>query len=237
LLRDAVSDLWYLLFPWQCHGCGRRCDPPDPLCPVCWCALERHRIDPTPSPVGGVPVIAAFSYAFPLDRFIPQVKRGGLPTQLAWLSAEMARQVEHSGLQDYAEAVVPVPLHISTRRERGYDQAVTLAQGLATRHGAPLLSRAVRRRRRTPPQKYAGRAERARALEGAFVPGRDHPAVAGRRVLLVDDVVTTGATLSAARQALEAAGAAGVLAVAAARTPLRHKDGLTSEGGGLNLEV
>jgi len=102
--------------------------------------------------------------------------------------------------------VLEVPLHGARLRERGYNQSAALADALADTLGAPRLPRALRRTRATAPQARLGPRERRANLEGAFA--IEKPAwLRGRRVLVVDDVITTGATLDAALAALHDAGA------------------------------
>ncbi|WP_238984438.1 ComF family protein [Billgrantia kenyensis] len=114
----------------------------------------------------------------------------------------------------WPEALVPVPLHPSRARERGFDQADWLARRLAKRHGFPL--RHAQRHRHTRSQRGLDRVERFRNLRDSFqVVGALPP-----RVALLDDVMTTGATLDALAQACRAAGAREVEAWAVARTPL-----------------
>jgi ComF family protein len=112
-------------------------------------------------------------------------------------------------------ALVAVPLGQARLRARGYDQAARLADHLARASGAPRLRRALRRVKETPPQVGRSRAGRAANLAGAFVADPDR--VAGRDLVLVDDVVTTGATVEAAARALRQAGARRVTVVALAR--------------------
>jgi ComF family protein len=118
-----------------------------------------------------------------------------------------------------ASLVVPVPLHPSRLRQRGFNPAALLARALARAHGVPVAPRALERVRDTPSQTGLDRRARARNVAGAFRvrPGARIPA----RVWLVDDVVTTGATLRAAARALRRAGARRIVALCAART-LRH---------------
>jgi len=110
---------------------------------------------------------------------------------------------------------VAVPLSRRRRIQRTYDQAALLARHLAAATGARLLGAALRRTRDTPPQVGQSREERRRSVAGAFQ--ADPRAVAGLDLVLVDDVVTTGATADAAAQALKAAGARSVTVVALAR--------------------
>ena len=110
-----------------------------------------------------------------------------------------------------AELLVPVPLHSRRERERGYNQSALLARELRKRTGVPVADRALRRTKDTPPQvSIAGHEDRRRNIDGAF----ECDAVEGRRVLLIDDVVTTGSTMDACAKALKEAGATRVWALA-----------------------
>jgi ComF family protein len=114
--------------------------------------------------------------------------------------------------------IVPVPLNRWRLAARRYNQAALLAQSLARHAGQPCAVDALRRLRATPTQGGLGRLARARNVRGAFaVPPSRRSMVAGRRVLLVDDVLTTGATVEAAAGALLAAGARAVDVLTLAR--------------------
>jgi ComF family protein len=115
-----------------------------------------------------------------------------------------------------ADLLVAVPLHGRRQRLRGYNQSALLARELSRLCGLPLAERGLARRRNTPPQaRSADAGARKHSVAGAFV--ADRRWVEGRRVLLVDDVMTTGATLDASAQALRQAGAASVWALTFAR--------------------
>ncbi|MDI3286991.1 ComF family protein [Polyangium sp. 15x6] len=114
------------------------------------------------------------------------------------------------------DLVIPVPLHPRRLAERGYNQAALLAHAASDELGVPLAARALVRLRDTPQQATLGRVERLANVTRAFVV-RSPRAVQGRRVLLVDDVATTGSTLSACRDALVEAGARDVIALCLAR--------------------
>jgi len=117
------------------------------------------------------------------------------------------------------DVIIPVPLHWWRRTRRGFDQAALLA-GAAARYSsiATPLCHPLRRARQTSPQTELPAAARAANVAGAFViTPRGRALVAGKRVLLFDDVVTTGATMAAAARALRAAGVAEVLGFAVAR--------------------
>jgi ComF family protein len=126
------------------------------------------------------------------------------PALAAPLGTEMATALP--GAWRRPDLVLEVPLHAARLRERGYNQSAVLADALADALGAPRWPGALRRTRATRPQARLGPRERRANLEGAFAIER--PAwLRGRRVLVVDDVLTTGATLDATLAALHDAGA------------------------------
>ncbi|MGH9750070.1 MAG: ComF family protein, partial [Candidatus Polarisedimenticolia bacterium] len=122
-----------------------------------------------------------------------------------------------TGALPRCDVVVPVPLHFWRRYRRGFNQSQILAQALARHLGLPVAPRLLARPRAGRRQVGLGRAERLRALAGCFVAPAGK--TRGLRVLLVDDVMTTGATLQACAAALRRAGAASVLGCVVARTP------------------
>lgn len=125
------------------------------------------------------------------------------------LGTVFAHKLRQRSGSDGPQLVVPVPLHWRRRLTRGYNQAESVARGIATELRVPLATRAVRRVRPTPKQTAVTPAERRRNVAGAFRP-TTLAAVKGLRVLLVDDVLTTGATADAVATAVRTAGAAQV---------------------------
>ncbi len=161
-------------------------------------------------------LLALWSYRPPLDSVVRGLKFGRLDYLGGHLAAALA-----DGLGDRLagfDRVVPVPLHWRRRLTRGYNQAKQIARPLAARLGLPYAS-PLTRWRATPPQSLLGKADRLANLRKAFRVPRPGQ-VRGLRILLVDDVATTGATLDAAARTLKNAGAAAVTALVAGRTPL-----------------
>lgn len=144
------------------------------------------------------------------------------------LAPALARVMAAAGAELLAEAdlLAPVPLHRLRLVTRRYNQAGLLAQALARLSGRPVSPALLLRRRATAPLADLSARARARALAGAISVNPRHAArLSGRRVLLIDDVLTSGATANACAEALLAAGAAGVDVLTAARTPPRALDG------------
>jgi ComF family protein len=133
-----------------------------------------------------------------------------------WFAARLAEIFWGSAGQLQADVVVPVPLHADRQRERGYNQAELIARPLARRLRLDLGSFLLVRTKPRPPQLVLSRSEHWKSVRGAYAT-REGVEVDKLRVLLVDDVLTTGATLDACARALKKAGAAAVFGLTVAR--------------------
>lgn len=217
--------------PARCAIC--RSWPARPLCDVCVarfaqpvlrcprCALPRIgaaegpcgpcTLDPPPLDA----CIAAVPYDYPWSRLIIEFKFHGRPQ---W-SSSLAPLIRHAPWAEpaleHADQVIPIPLSSDRLQERGFNQALELAKALAP---GKVLANGLMRIRDTTAQSRLTRAERIRNLGMAFAVPPEHVArIRGGRVVLVDDVMTTGATLHAAARCVRAAGASHITALVLAR--------------------
>lgn len=135
-----------------------------------------------------------------------------------WFAQRLAEVVRREPEALAGDVVVPVPLHRARQRERGYNQADLIARPLARRLGLPYRSVLLVRTKPRPEKLHLSLHERWSSVRGAFA-ARPGSQVDNLRVLLVDDVITTGATLDACARALQKAGAVAVYALTVARAP------------------
>ena len=154
-------------------------------------------------------VVPAYAYVFPVDAVIRAYKYGGDLSLAPLLARELAQQ-----LTVHVDAIVPMPLARARLAERGFNQAHELARHLAREQGASLLGRACRKVAETPPQAGLSLSARMRNVKRAFVCDAD---LTGLRVAIVDDVMTTGASLNELARVLKRAGAAHVTGWVVAR--------------------
>ncbi len=203
----------HLFFPECCVGCGAGLTEAETvLCLGCQLLLPEtgyhaHTLNETGQRLAGrIPFVFATSFAY----FVPD----GLLQQLLhglkyrnrkdigrFLGTRFGHALQEAGVCVGVDYIVAVPLHPEKERIRGYNQSIIIAEAMGAVLGVPVLDGVLVRTRHTESQTQKTRAERAANMEAAFAV-RHSQSLAGKHVLLVDDVLTTGATLEACAQAL-----------------------------------
>lgn len=217
ILSELAGDIGSLFFPRRCPVCGGSLvggekvvctlcratapltrywqDIDNPLFEKCWGLL----------PVERASGFLFYKHASGWRQLIHSFKYRGMWRTARSMGEWYGRYLKESGLYDDVDVVVPVPLHPFKRIRRGYNQSEYIAEGIASQLGVEVDRRSVRRRRNTASQALKPRRERQRNVEDAFSVVRPEQ-LAGKHVLLVDDVFTTGSTmLSCAGEILSAA--------------------------------
>lgn len=215
-----------LIFPPRCVSCFTYTARGEVLCIRCsdavkihdkfYCLICRARLPGNvkichfDAPLFG----AAMDYsAKPVQALILALKFQGVRGAAEPLAERLAKYIVEIGLASLGFTLVPVPLGSKRRRERGYNQAELIAIAVGQRLGLPVDAEILRRVRETRPQTELSAAERARNTADCF----EAQAARGKKILLVDDVATSGATLLAATKALRQNGALKIVVIAAAR--------------------
>jgi len=200
-----------------CHGCHASLPRLGPACPVCALRTTNGEVcghclaEPPPF----VATVAAFAYAFPVDRLLHAFKYHGRLALAEWCASAILEERErHRGAQR-PDRLVALPLAPERQRERGYNQAFEIARAIGERLRVPLMRKGMHRVRASPPQVTLPWSERAQNVRGAFACEID---LAGLSVAIVDDVMTTGASLAEFARTLHRAGAARVENWVVART-------------------
>ena len=238
-VKQFLGALLDVILPPTCHICRSFIPDADTLhiCPDC-----RERLPLVTSPICslcGVPYTgigadhycsvcslhppcydyarAHFLYEGPIRDLIHTFKYNR-HTHLRHPLALLTLEGIHKELTDFEpHLIIPVPLHRSRLRQRGFNQAVLLGKVLARHLSLPLIPDALTRTRATEPQIELSAAERRENVKGAFAVKKPER-IAGKRILLLDDVMTTGSTMNECAKELKKAGAAAVVAVTTART-------------------
>jgi ComF family protein len=242
MLRGTLDALAAVLFPGPCRICARTLVKASriPICETCLAAFERI-VEPMCACCGR-PFISELAaqttrplcrlcradfYAFDLARSfavyddvlseaILMLKYDEVTRLGDWFAERLAEIARGSPPEWRADAVVPVPLHAERRRERGYNQAELIARPLAKRLGLKLEANLLVRTKPRPARLVLSRSEHWKSVRGAYAT-RQGRAVDNLRILLVDDVLTTGATLDACARTLKKSGAAAVVALTVGR--------------------
>ncbi|WP_323004445.1 ComF family protein [Denitromonas sp.] len=227
--QHVLGERWHQLWSRRCVLCASVRDP-DGLCagcrrdlPLCLSACPRCALPDTEGAICGRclkqppafdATTALYRYDYPLDRLVHRLKYGADFAVAHAFAACALRAMPRPAV----DLVVPVPLHAERLAERGFNQSLEIARPLARVWQCELATRQVGRTRATQDQVGLPWRERKKNLRNAFSCG---VRLDGAHVLLVDDVMTTGATLDALAQCLRGAGAAAVSNLVVARTPMR----------------
>ena len=234
-MSGARSFLAELVYPKRCFLCGEVVLPRQQLCSQC--GQEAPYILPPVCPLCGrgedacicggrrrlfERCVSPFYHDGVVKQGVSALKNSGYKETVAGFAAEMGEMVrrEYGGIP--FALVTSVPLHPSDRRARGFDQAALLARELAQQIGVPYAA-TLRKLVRTKPQKELNALERSGNLLGVF-DAMDPAVLQDATVLLVDDVITTGATLDECAKMLKIYGAAQVYAVTAAAAVRKNED-------------
>jgi len=231
-VAPVLLPLYEFIFPPVCFACGRSLPhAPSRVCDDCWKSIRPLNPD---HPLlqetlehlhrgGRVDSLVApflFEKDGTLQRLLHQVKYDGMERLAGLLGRAAGESLRASGVAVGAAGLVPVPLHRSKLRERGYNQSEAIARGIGLVTGAPVLPRLLERRKRTASQTHLSLEERRENVRNAF--RLSHPAPPpgqGGTLVLVDDVVTTGSTLEACAAVLKDAGVKGIVACTVAVAP------------------
>ncbi len=241
-MRRAIAAMAHALYPARCMVCETYTDAPGGLCPSCW--QDTHFISGSTCTTCSAPLvgevtgaqcdtclsfpppwqrgIAVLAYEGAGRRMVLALKRNDrldlAPTMATWLHRAAAPMLPMTDL------ITPVPLHPGRLARRKFNQSAELAKPLAELAEVEYIPDLLTRTRKTESQQGKDRVERQENLKAAIAPTPRHRAgIEGKRVLLVDDVLTTGATLSACTEACFAAGARNVNILVLARVEPRRE--------------
>ncbi len=207
-LKNIFNDTLHLFYPHICTGCGSDLlDEHNMLCLHCISNLPHTNFEQqTKNPIekifwGRIALIAAhsefyFSKESLIQQLIHQLKYKGNIAIGFYLGELMGKNLLNSGRFDNIDALIPLPLYPDKERKRGYNQAAIICDGMSAVMNVPVIKNNVVRQRYTDTQTKKHRIERWQNVAGSFVV-KDERKLSGKNLLLVDDVVTTGATLEA----------------------------------------
>lgn len=205
LMKRIISDISDLLFPRTCPVCGKVLSPHEKyVCPECMLNLPRtqlheHKFNAIEQLFAGkTPIQRATGYFYyekgnRFSSILHRLKYHNMPELGQWLATKFAEEISPCGFFNDIDAIIPIPLHYTKLAKRGYNQSAYIAQGISNATGIPVIA-AVKSIKAHSTQTRKGIYERHINTTGIF--GISRPELLeGKHVLIVDDVVTTGATL------------------------------------------
>lgn len=214
-IKQWLSAATDMVMPRVCPVCGRALDSDETwLCRQCLSRLPRTRYEEVDFNTmeqhfaGKVPIERATAYFFyekgaPYASILHDIKYHNLPKMGRWLTARAVHDMSGSRFFDGIDAVTAVPLHRSKLAQRGYNQSEYLARGIADASGIPYIE-VLKAVLPHSTQTHKGALERWQNIQGNYVLKKEAASLAGKHILLVDDVITTGATLTVCATALQA---------------------------------
>ncbi|MBR4627937.1 MAG: ComF family protein [Ruminococcus sp.] len=205
----------HFFFPTRCPVCGEVIGAMD-----CFCTECSGRLTPFVGSFrisGADGTAAAFVYDRNISPAVILLKRGICGNAAYALGKALAERLRASGIADKADLIVPVPLHRLDRKKRGFNQSELIAAEVSRELGLPVNSRLIIKSRRTAEQKHLDRFRRRLNLDGAFTAAAPQN-IAGRRIILIDDVSTTGTTLERVTALLKVCSAEAVYCAACCKT-------------------
>lgn len=212
-LKHIFTDAMHLFFPHNCLGCGSDILPEiSLLCLRCISNLPHTKYEtiennPVENIFRGRVILKActsqfyFSKGYIIQQLIHQLKYKGNKEAGEYLGAVMGRSLLQSTRFSNIDYLIPLPLYVDKEFKRGFNQAEIICNGMSTTMQVPVLTKNVIRQRHTDTQTKKHRAERWENVEGSFAV-KNSAQLYGKNILLVDDVITTGATLEACAQCL-----------------------------------
>ena len=223
-LQRAGTGITSLFFPLICPGCGNDLQSSDDqICISCFHRLpvtefHRHNSNPVEKIFWGrVPIQSACSYLYFTSQSIVQhlmheLKYNGNKEVGVFLGKQMGLSFAETDRFSSIDGIIPLPLHPKRQKQRGYNQAAAIAEGISQMLGIEVMEDVIIRNVETYTQTKKNRVERWENIDGKFkVVNQER--LRGKKILLIDDVITTGATLEACSQSI-LAGSAGSVSIA-----------------------
>ena len=223
--RRLLRELSALLYPVRCPVCNDFIFANDSFCPEC--AEKLVRYSGSFSIKGSAGSTAAFLYNEAISPAIMLMKDGIMGNAPYALGGELAVRIREAGM-DSADLLIPVPLSRESLEERITNQSLCIAEEVGLRLGIPVCGTAVVKSAETLPQKELNKHQREVNLHGAFTVAEPE-IIAGKTIILIDDVCTTGSTLAEVTDTLISAGAGKVYCACACKTPELQEDDETTE--------